>query len=128
MSDMLSQLLRAGLVDPDEAIKQEQRQDQTRRDAQPKFKGDRRHADELDSATTVDEFKQIARRVLTEDPSKAQLVVHKAHNFRGERGGSRLVWIMYQVRDGLKNCPADKVKLFLKRALRRANPAFTVPD
>ena len=89
--------------------------------------------DRLESATTVAEFKSVAKQLILQFPCKLpiiQEIIRIAHNFRDDnrKGGKRLVATILQVRDGLEIVRPNKRERYIKRALRKSNPITEVPS
>jgi len=84
---------------------------------------------ELDRCKTVGEFKEVARKVLGNNPGLAQSVLDRAnHKFAGKEQDKRKArWFFYAVRDGLRGKSAEEQQRFLKRAFRRAGATFEPP-
>lgn len=84
--------------------------------------------DHLDSAATMAEFKHVAKELLLAGSVSAQTVLEKAHRFKHELGSQQFIWTFYEIRRLIDRCPADKLEMFLGRALRRNNPTVRIPE
>ncbi|MBI4128821.1 MAG: hypothetical protein HY460_02105 [Parcubacteria group bacterium] len=85
------------------------------------------HEDRLATCDSIAEFKDVARKLLTEDPKSIEMIINRAHRFKGTPGGDRLIWLMYQVRDGLRTTPPTQRERLLRRALRRSGSTLEPP-
>lgn len=74
--------------------------------------------DRLESCGSVGEFKNIAKKILTEQPDRINEIIGLAQRFKDSDGGKKLIWLLHQIKDSLLKV-RDKEK-FLKRALRRS--------
>ena len=89
---------------------------------------DIKECDELDRCVNISEFKHAAKKILLRDRSLIGQVIGKAHRFKKQPGGDKLVWMFYQIRDGLKQLPAEKQEQFLNRALRKSGGTIALPE
>lgn len=126
MGSLSEQLLKLGFVSPEEhekiakkkeeLEKQKIGQDQnqlTRKSGRPiSFS-------RLEFCETIAEFRDTARKLLCEFPEEIGEVVRLAHRFMGAPGGKKLIWLVYQVRDGLVSVSPENREQFLKRAFRK---------
>ena len=135
MGFLLDQFEKAGLITREEYDKQEQERRQHNQTSQgslkSKFKGTKGiiafDETQLDFAKTVNEFKLIAKEMLSRNPEAIALIIQKVHEFRDHTSNKKIVWFFYKVRDGLKNCPNSNREKLLKRMFRRNNPKFQLP-
>ncbi len=134
MGTLSEQLLKAGLVSPekraehaaqelarDEAEQQKRQSRLTAKSRKPA------NFDRLENATSVNGFKRVALGILQEHPNAIGDVITFAHHLQDKPGGKKLVWLMYQVQDGLAKLPAKDHQRFLKRALRKAGGSLELP-
>lgn len=131
MNSLLAALLNAGVVSEEkhnqfitqksqqEELRSKQKQSQITRKSHTPV-----NLDQLDAANSVNAFRRAVLNILLADSAVIAQVIEKAHRFKDAKGGKKLIWQMFEVRDGLKNInPEDKEK-FLRRALRRAGGTF----
>lgn len=78
----------------------------------------------LYECANIGEFRRAAKDTLLADPTAIAKVITAAHNFKDEPGGSRIVWEIYQVRNGLQALSASRIPQFLDRAFRRSRRKF----
>ena len=136
MKSLAEQLKEKGLVSKKKFTKHENHKQNVRtaqqNKASNKFKGKKGIVSfdeiQLDQVGTDDEFKLVAREMLSADPQSITLIVQKAHNFREQTGNKKIVPFIYKVRDGLKKCPSGQRANLLKRMFRRSNPKFNLPQ
>ena len=129
MGTLLSALQGAGLIDEKKAkAEQERRRNSERQDVARGNSKLSSHINDLEFCTTIVDFRRTAKELLLEDPSQIGWVIQQAHRLKDLGIGKRLVWQMYQVRDGLRNCPPDKVTQFLNRSFRKNNQIFDIPQ
>lgn len=84
---------------------------------------------QLDLSKTVNDFKHVAKGMLESDPKSITLIIQKAHDFVERTGNKkRIIWFFYNVRNGLNNCPLNRLDELLKRMFRRNNPKFKLPE
>ncbi|MFH0853680.1 MAG: hypothetical protein V1853_04730 [bacterium] len=77
--------------------------------------------DNLKSAGSIREFKQIAKQLLERSPDVIDEIIQAAHTWKEKSGGKKLVWLMYQVRDGQQGAGGEVGrKDFLNRAFRKS--------
>lgn len=85
--------------------------------------------DDLDGCKSMREFKQIAKIILARDKTQIKPIIQKAHDkFKGQKGDKKFFWFFYQIRDGLKNLPAEKHEDLLRKAFRKAGSTFKISD
>lgn len=126
-------LLRVGLLSEKQFREQlvteelEQEQGQQAKFAQFALKGTKGGFTELDQCANMSEFKFAAKQFLLKDPSKIQIIIQKVHRFKKDDQGKKFVWFFYQVRNILKNLPAEKREQFLNRAFRRLGSTLEIP-
>lgn len=82
----------------------------------------------LGDCASVQEFRQMVAGILQREPSRIGEIITAAHVHKEKDGGKRIVWEMYQIRDGLTKCSSEKLERFLKRATRRSGRKFTLPE
>ena len=136
MNSLAEQLKAKGIVSEEKYNKyqkQKRGHDQTTQGRlKSKFKGTKGivtyDETQLDMAKTVNEFKHIAKNMLTDGPEAITMLIKKVHEFRDRTNNKKIVWFFYGVRDGLKNCPAGRHAELLKRMFRRNNPKFKLPE
>lgn len=75
---------------------------------------------ELDSVGSVRNFKEKAKEILLEDSSLIQEILKKAHRLEQRDGGRKLIWLLYQLRDALKQASSECQELIIKGAFRKA--------
>jgi len=86
--------------------------------------------DQLDVAESVSAFRRAVLDILLVHTDVISDVIEKVHRFQDKPGGKKLVWQMYQVRDGLKKISKEDQKgreLFLRRGLRKSGATFDIP-
>lgn len=85
---------------------------------------------DLDKASDIYAFGQVARALLFKDPSLVGLVIEKAHRFKDvtDKTAKAFIWRMYRIRDLLPKCPLLKRERFLYRAFRRHDPKVEIPE
>ncbi|MCK5416385.1 hypothetical protein KAI92_03090 [Candidatus Parcubacteria bacterium] len=135
MNSLADQLKAKGIVSEKEynkRKKQELSHDQmTQGGLKHKFKGTKGIVayDEiqLDLAETANDFRHVAKNMLVDDHETITMLIKKVHEFRDRTGNKRIVWFFYNVRDGLKNCPAGRHVELLQRMFRRSSPKFELP-
>lgn len=84
--------------------------------------------DRIEHVATVSDFRQAALRVLEERPDAIIEVIGLAHQLKEQPGGERLVWLMYQIQDGLSKLPAEEYPRFLKQSLCEAGSTMESPQ
>jgi hypothetical protein len=82
---------------------------------------------QLYESSSINEFKDSARKLLMERPEVIGEVVKAAHRFKEKDGGDKLIWLCYQVRDLMSQVAPAKREVFLKRAFRSANSVVEIP-
>jgi len=135
MGSLSEQLLRVGLVSKEkyEAIEKE-RETHNRRESEDLIHQASRKSKRpinfvrLESCGTVAEFKDTARKLLQEFPEEVTEVINLAHRFKDTPGGKKLIWLVYQVKDGLAKVQPSKMEQFLKRAFRKAGTEIEIPE
>jgi len=83
--------------------------------------------DRLENCETVNEFKNIAQKILLEHLDLISDIIQMAHRFKGQAGGDKLVWSMYQIRDKSKIIKTKYLPQFLKRVLRKSGATVKIP-
>ena len=135
MGSLTEQLFSAGLIaekDKDQIIAKEGEQEKSKVGqnlATLSTKSGRpAHFDGLKCCESVGEFKDVARRLLTEEgPDHIHEVIKLAHRLKSREGGGKLVWLLYQIRDLLPEVEERDRKRFFKRALRKSGATVELP-
>lgn len=81
----------------------------------------------LESCSSVSEFKNMAREILQKHPEDIGEIINLAHNLQGQLGGRRLVWLVYQAKEGLQRIVSEKQGQFLKRVFRKSGSTTEIP-
>lgn len=125
MGTLAEQLMQKGLLDP-KVVKIKDQQERSRIGQQhhdiTKKSGKEASLPSLETSTSVSVFKDIAKRLLLEQPDLAPTILKQAHRFQQESGGKKLIWLMFQIRDMLPKISEANREKFLNKALRKANP------
>jgi len=134
MGSLLEQLLGAGLVGKEkhEAVEKEKEERDRRQSGNLIHQASRKSKRpvnfvRLESCGTVAEFKDTARKLLQEFPEEISEVISLAHRFKGVSGGKKLIWLVYQVKDGLTKVKSEKREQFFKRAFRKSGTKVEIP-
>ena len=129
MGDLLSELVKADLIDPHEAAAiRDERVDRAReqeRRAARKLERSVCSAQDLESVPSMGEFDHYACQLLIERPELVTEVARRAHRFRDSGPGSAFFirkWL--EIRGTLPALPRSRQEGFLRRALRRAGVTF----
>lgn len=85
------------------------------------------HYAQLHECSSVNEFKDTAKKLLADSPEKIDEVVKIAHRFKGEDGGAKLIWLCYEVKRLMPQVNPHKRERFLKRAFRSAGSVVEIP-
>lgn len=76
---------------------------------------------DLERATSMRSFKEIARNILERDSDKIKEVIRIAHEkFKGKEGNKKFFWFFYQLRDELKKRPKEQHAELFRKAFRKA--------
>ncbi|MBU3923171.1 hypothetical protein KJ684_03005 [Patescibacteria group bacterium] len=75
--------------------------------------------DELKKCKTIKAFKHMVKQVLLENSSQIRRIIQTAHHFKKDEERKKLIWFLYQVRDGLENLSKEKHKEFLNKSFRK---------
>ena len=86
--------------------------------------GRRAALETLVSAKTPKDFAKAARFALTHWPDMITEVIEAAHALKHERGGKKLIWRVYQVRDHLPSLGEKTRENFLSCAFGRNGIGF----
>lgn len=125
MGTMREALLKAGLIS-------HARHDQLEKSADDELRRNSRKAvrqilkhpeptlDNLETCGSVNDFRVVALQILLVTPERISEILGLAHNLKDADGRKRLIWQLFQVRDGLKGLDQEAQRVFLKRSLRRA--------
>ncbi len=134
MNSLAESLLKAGLVDQQSfnQVSASKRQKEKSLEGQNTSRlltdsGRPVSLDRLQSSTSVSEFKDVAKKLLMEWPELINEVIQAAHNFKDKDGGKKLIWLMYQIKDGLATIKLEEREKFLKRSLRRSGGTLEPP-
>lgn len=76
----------------------------------------------LESAETVNQFKQETKPILLDNPSLIEDVINLAQGLRELEGGKKLLWLLYSTRENISRAKPKFIKQIIKRALRKSNP------
>jgi len=135
MGSLSDQLMRAGLVNKEkhEAIEKERREHNKRESGDSIRQASKKSGRpvsfvRLESCGTMAEFKDTARKLLREFPEEITEVIKLAYRFKDAPGGKKLIWLVYQVKDGLAKVESSKREQFLKRAFRKADTEVEIPE
>lgn len=134
MGFLSEQLLKAGLVSPekvDGVVAEKKMREKTAAGQQfhqlTTKSGRPASFDRLEFCGTIAEFKDTARKILSGHPEEIGQIINLAHRFKDAPGGKKLIWLMYQVRDGLVNAEPAKREQFLRRAFRKCGGTIEIP-
>lgn len=127
---LAEQLAQRGLVDEQAIERVKLEREAEGLNEQPDFAPDHVSHRDLDKATDIYAFGQVARILLFDDPSLIGVVIGKAHRFKDvtDKTAKAFIWRMYQIRDLLPHCPLSKRERFLFRAFRRHDPKVEIPE
>ncbi len=83
---------------------------------------------ELDTCTSMTEFKQGAKEILEADSSKIDTVINKAHRFKNDSDpvAKKFIWFFYELRDRMKKVKPSEREVLLKKAFRRRGSTFEI--
>ena len=76
---------------------------------------------QLDSCTTVQQFRELAKQLLLDEPSLVRKALKKAQVLRHLTGGPWLIKRLHTIRDAFDRSE-ENLEQVIRRALRRANP------
>ena len=84
---------------------------------------------DLDACKTMDQWNALAKVILLDDPNRLAEIVKKANRWKNPTSQrcKHFIWCWYQIRERIKDVPAEKLPIFLDRALRKHNPSFELP-
>ncbi|MCX6713110.1 MAG: hypothetical protein NTY66_02805 [Candidatus Vogelbacteria bacterium] len=84
---------------------------------------------DLDACRTMDQWNALAKVILLDDPSHLAEIIKKANRWKNPNSPrcKHFIWGWYQICERIKDIPAEKLPIFLDRALRRHNPTFEIP-
>ncbi len=133
MNNLVAALLQAGVITQEKhdeivageekltGVQVKQKQSQLTRKSHAPI-----NIDQLDTATSVSNFRRAALNILLLDSSNGAIAqaIEKAQRFKEADGGKKLIWQMHQVKDGFKTVKSEEREQFLRRALRRAGGTF----
>jgi hypothetical protein len=77
---------------------------------------------------SVSEFRDTARKLILTDPASVNLIVRKAHRFKGVPGGRELIYALYQIREKAPSMSDNDRTKFINRALRGAGRTLATPQ
>lgn len=109
-----------------EALKRYEEEQEQSSSRQQISAGQRVDIIDLEETITVREFRDKARKLLTESPELIRDVLRVAHQFKGADGGKKLIWQLFQVRDTIFSIGPEQRAQFIQRALRAHNGTFEI--
>ncbi len=83
---------------------------------------------DLDSCSSMTEFKQNAKEILEHDPSQIQNVIQKAHRFKNENdpAAKKFIWFFFELRDRMQPLSHGERGALLRKAFRRHGSTFEI--
>ena len=137
MNSMLEALKKAGVISETKHKAEEkkirekrERRRERRKENKRLARGTKVDPDRLQSCDTIAEFKDVTERLLRDSsgsPDLMEEIFSAAQRFKKKKGGSWLIWLLYQLKKDLPTVKPDKTNEFLKRVFRSPRIAINVP-